>query len=89
MALTNTIALAQRIERRWSNEWVPKTETWTRVWNRDSRHERVEVLRYADEFSSAPRVVACEGGELRFRLEEKPARNTGRIGWCDDSRQTY
>ena len=73
MALTtkNTIALQQEIQSWWSNEWVPKNETWRRVWNKGSSHERVELLRYADEFSSAPRVVACEGGELRFHLEGK------------------
>jgi hypothetical protein len=65
--------LGSAIQSWWSNEWIPRNKEWVQVWNRGYASEFTMVLLYDEEFSDAPRVVGCDGPQLRFRLLGKPS----------------
>ena len=55
----------------WLDEdWMKHRSTWKRVWKTGPNLARIDeqIHHYDDEFMKPPKVISCEGSELRFRL---------------------
>lgn len=62
--------LGSRIQHWIDGDWMKHRSTWKRVWKTGPNLTRTieQVHYYDDEFMKPPKVVSCEGSELRFQL---------------------